>query len=205
MPVRIYLCEIVHNPTGGMLGLGQSRAAFHDALPGRQYTVIEDLRAVLPATTGKLLVAADVTDADHALAIADVRIQRLPFETAAGNSIGVLGTLADIPGAKRTALLSAMENLHIPTDDIDTTWTVKRVLARAVRRLRLRRILSADDLATGLDTLVSALPLATRQAINTKLTALGFNTAGLGGTNTVRSALKALVAQANAALVSEYD
>ena len=205
MPLRIYICDIVHDPLGGALGLGQSRAAFHDILPGRRYNVVEDLRAVLPATTGKLLVSADVTDADHAIAIADARIQRLPFETATGNSIGMLGTLADIPAARRAALLIALENHHIPADDIDVTWTVKRVLARAVRRLRLRRILAADDLATSLDTLVSALPLVTRQAINTKLTALEFNTAGLGGANTVRSALKALVAQANAALASEYD
>lgn len=103
MALRIYICDVVHDPVGGLLGLGQVRAAIHDVLPGRGYSVIEDMRAVLPATTGKLIVSADVSDADHAVAAADARIQPLPMENASGASIGMNGVLSSIPTARRSA------------------------------------------------------------------------------------------------------
>ena len=207
MPLRIYICDIVHDPLGGMLGLGQSRAAFHDVLSGRGYSTIEDMRGIIPSTVGKLLVRADdISDADHAVAKADARIVALPFEDASGASIGLEGLLGGIPLAKRTALISALENHHVPVGDALATWSVRKVLNRMVRRFRLRRKLGGDDLAEGLDTLLSAIPAARRTVIRDKLIAQGFNTVGLVGTLTIRQAIFYLVEQSTVSgLASEYD
>lgn len=207
MPLRIYICDIIHDPLGGVLGLGQSRAAIEDVLPGVTYSVIEDMRTVVPSSVGKLLVRTDyISDVDHAVAKADARIVALPFEDASGASIGLEGFLGDIPLVKRTVLIDALENHHVPVGDALATWSVRKVLNRMVRRLRLRRKLGGDDLSEGLDTLLSAISAARRTTIRDKLIAQGFNTVGLVSTLSVRQAIFYLVEQSTGkSLASEYD
>lgn len=204
MPLRFYICDIVHNPAGGIFGLGESHAAFIDVLPGRMCSVVHDMRSAAQ-TTGKMLVRSDVDDADHTIASADVRILPLPFESATGASLSLTGTLAGIPVSLRNRLFADLEANHIPMDNVVDASTVKQVIARIVRRMRLRRILGADDLTEGLNTSMGAIAIARQGNMGAKLQARGLDVAGITVQTSVRQALILMINQSNDSLNSEYD
>lgn len=146
--------------------------------------------------SGRMLVIADVTTAQHALLLADIRITYLPF-AGVGDVPLELGTatLGDMSAANRTLLRSRLAAWHVSTDELTLATPIREVLRRIRRRLLLRQVLGPDDYTEGLDTLVSALSPARRQAIRTRLDARGLDVSGVLGTDTIREALRKLAVQ----------
>ena len=201
MATRYYLCTVS--------GIGTINDPFRprlaDLLAGGNWSGI-DGRADSTVAAGRMLAWADVDDATHATVNADPGITYCPFEDAAGNVLGLDDTLAQITAAKRTQIANFLEAQHIPTDDLTGTDTIRTLLKRVVKRwVGLRQLFGADDWTEGLDTLVSAVPAAKRNRINNRLTALGFDTSVIQGTDTIRQALKKLMAQAVRYLQTNWD
>lgn len=191
MAVRYYICT-----TSGTGTLADPfRPRLRDLFAGKFAAV--DARPNPAAATGKMLAWADVTPAQHATIAADPGVTYCPFEDGAGNVLGLDNTLAQIDATKRNQIAAFLESNHVPTDDLVGSDTIGALMRRAVRRFAgLRQLLNADDWTEGLDTLVSAMNAAKRTRIANRLTALGFDTSVISGTDTIRGAMKKLMAQA---------
>lgn len=149
----------------------------------------------LPDAGGTGLVIANVSVAEHTSILALPGVTYLPFETAGGALVPADGTMADVSAANRTLLTTRFEAQHIPTHDVGGSDTVRAVVIRAIRRMVLRQILGADDWTELLDSLVSAIPAQKRANINAKLTAAGYDTSGIQGSDTVREAIRKIAVQ----------
>lgn len=143
----------------------------------------------------EMFCVADVTPAQHAALIADVRITYLPIEDAGGQVVPFTEPVSAISAANRTTIRTLLANRHIPDDGIQLSDPIRATLRRIALRFILRDILRADDLTEGLDTLVSAIPLAKRQAIRAKLVARDIDFDGVLGSDTIRQALVKIVSQ----------
>jgi len=134
---------------------------------------------------------ADTDAATHAAAMAIPGVTYLDLGDAALDA-----TLASVGNGngKLTAARTALDGLHVPTDDLTGADTVRDVLKRIHRRALIANWLGSDDLNQGLDTLISAIPVARRQRMATKLTARGFDVGGLGSM-TIRQAIRLLAGQ----------
>lgn len=150
---------------------------------------------------GRMLVWADVTNAQHATVAADARVTVLPFDGADGRPLPwATGTVGDLSAANRAALRDRLEALHIPLHGLTLDTPIRAVLQRVRRVLLIRSVLRSDDFSEGLETLVSTIPLAKRQRIATRLQAWGFDTTDIRGTDTIREALRRLAAQHSVSL-----
>lgn len=148
----------------------------------------------LPAS-GVGFVIADVTPTQHTTLLGTAGVTYLPFEDAGGTIIGPGGTFGDVSAANRTAIKTRMEAQLVPTQDFGLGDLIRRALKVAKRRFLLKQLLTSDDFSEGLDTLVSAIAAPKRSAIGAKLTARGFDTSVIVGTDTVREAVRKLLAQ----------
>lgn len=191
MATRYYVCIV--SGTGTFTDSFRPRLA--DLIPGTAWAAA-DGRADPTGAAQYLLAWADVTPAQHAILIADAGITYIPFEDGSGNVLGLVNTVGDLAAANRTAINTALENRNIPTDDFTLATTLQAVLARVLKRFNLRALLAANDYTTGLDTTISSLSPAQRQAINNRLTGLGFDTSVIKNSDTIRAALKKLFVQA---------
>lgn len=201
---RFYLSEII--------GAGTTDSPFRPALRdvleafgGLVRWGADDFRTDQTVLAGSMICWADVIDAQHTAMIADSRITYVPFENAAGIALSVGDTIGDVPATLRSAIQSRLEAQHVPTDDLTLSTPLRQVVARVIRRIRIRRALNGDDFVEGLDTLVSAMSVARRNAINTKLSTKGFDTSVILGTDTVRAAIRKLAVQAIAWLKNGWD
>jgi hypothetical protein len=139
----------------------------------------------------------DVIATEHTALLADTRITYLPTERADLSVVQGNELWTDITLANRTAIITALETAHIPLPaTIPPAATVGDVYRWIKRRLLLRRyVLKADDWTEGLATLVSAMVAAKRTRLNAALTAAGFDTSVVLGSDTIRAAIRKLVAQ----------
>jgi hypothetical protein len=105
-------------------------------------------------------------------------------------------------GAQLTPVQNAVSALNIPEDWIQSTFTYMQVLRVVVLVFlfmqRFHGTLPNVRIFGGAVTLatqINQLPANVRAALATSATSLGFNTAGLGGTTTLRAALKTMANQ----------
>ena len=154
-----------------------------------------DGRPDLTASAGEFAVVFDLTPAQHAALVGTGGVTYLPFEDAGGSLVGPSQPVSQVSGANRSTITTACDARHIPTHDVDGSDLVKKVWRRALVRLVLRQLLGPDDWTEGLDTLVSAIPVGKRQAITAKLTAAGFDTSDIQGSDTVREAIRKIASQ----------
>jgi len=144
---------------------------------------------------GKVWVEADVSPAQHTAMLAVAGVIYLPFEDAGGAIVPLDSPLSNVSSANRTLIRDRCAAAHIPDDGITLASPCRAVVRRILLRLILRQVLGPDDLTEGLDTLVSAIPLAKRQAIRAKLVAHGIDFDGVLGTDTIREAIRKIVVQ----------
>lgn len=189
MALRLYFTQFVGTGTRQ----DPFRSVIQDLVPVKLSAVDGRVNATL--VTGWALVKVDATPAQHTILTADARVVYLPLEDATGRVVDMSETLGTVSAANRTTIRTRLEARHIPDDGITLSDTVGSVLRRIVRRFLVRQILGADDLSEGLDTLVSAIPVAKRQAIRTKLLAHGIDFDGVLLTDTVREAIRKIVVQ----------
>lgn len=199
MAVRYYVSDIV--------GSGTAADPFHPAL--KDVVSVNwsgcDLRADDSSAGGKMLVWCDTTTVQHTLLTADVRITYLPFEDLIGMVLGIASTLGDVSAANRTLIASRLGALSIPMQDLLTTDLLKKVIARIVRRVRIRRALDLEDFTEGLDTLVSDIPSERLAAIAARLQVRGYDSSVVIGTDTIRQALVKLAVQDVPWQTNEFD
>jgi hypothetical protein len=127
MPRRLYLCEFVYN------------AEENDCSPAikdyaAEWTVLAERNRRNDLPGAKCIVAAEVTLASHAAAIADPRIVHLPLERIVGRLADDGDTIADLTAVQRNAIRSRLEALGIDLSDVQGSWTVQRF----VREMRER-------------------------------------------------------------------
>lgn len=185
---RFYFAQVI--------GTGTGTDTFRPALADLADVVwgADDLRVTTTvATGGWMIVWADVTDAQHATINADARVVYLPIEDAAGVPLTPDHLVGEVDATRRQQIQTRLEARHVPMTGITLVDPIRRVIARIIRRIRIRRVLGSDDFAEGLDTLVSAIPNARRNRIMNALTARGF-TPPLT-TDTIREALRKLIVQ----------
>lgn len=186
--IRFYLSDVATAPFLGFYPV------LHSIVPGVRWSAC-DGRPSSSATLGKMLVMADVTNVQHAALLADARITYFPFERADGSVVGRTELIGEVSLANRTALRAIADAHHVPLQGITLQHTVNEALGLFRRRYLIRQILRANDFSEGLDTLVSAVPLAKRQAIAAALQAQGFDTSVIVGSDTVREAIRRLAVQ----------
>lgn len=142
------------------------------------------------------LVGAEITDAAHALAQADPRVRYIPLEASNGAVVAATQPVGDVSAANRTAIRTRLEAHHVPLHDLALDSTVSKVLARIAWRLRVRAVELRDlDWWEGLDTTLSTIPAARRQAIADRLAEVGYDTSVLLATDTIREAMRKLSLQ----------
>ncbi len=192
MAERFYLADVVGSGTLA----DPWRPAVADIVGSVVWRTLAELRAV-DGPGGRIAVwCPDVSDADHATLAADGRITYVPFEDANGAVLNVLAaTIGDVSAANRTAIGTRLDAAGIPTADFTLADLLRKVLARVVRRSRVRRILGVNDFTEGLDTLVSAMTALRRNTIAAILDAIGFDTSVIHPTDTIRQALQKLLVQ----------
>jgi hypothetical protein len=202
MPERFYLADVIGSGTLA----DPWRPAVDTIVAGVVWRTLAELRAV-DASGGRIAVwCPDVSDANHATLAADVRVTVVPFENAQGDALSIAtATIGDVPAAKRAAIATRLDVAHVPTDDLALADPLRKVLARVVRRSILRRILGADDFSEGLDTLVSAVAGPRRNTVAAILAAKGFDTSVIIGSDTIRQALRKLMAQALPLLANRWE
>jgi hypothetical protein len=190
--IRYYLCDVDGD------GLTPATAFKPKGLSvlGNVNSSIVDGRQLATNNVGKMLFRADVTAAQHTTLIAVVGVTYIPIEDLLGNPIDVGLTLGDIPATKRTTIKTIFENENIPTQGFQLVDNIDDSMMKvAGRRFLMRQILGSDDWVELLDTLVSAIAPARRQIIRDKLQARGYDTSVIVGSDTIREAIRKLIAQ----------
>lgn len=191
--VRYYLTTLaVHAPSGYVC----PPPVFVAVVPGpsgQRYRAV-DLRPDPALLAGEWLVECDPTPAEHAAILATAGVTYLPFEDATGTTVTAL-TLGDVSPANRATLNTIADARHIPAGDFTLADSCRRVVRRFIRRALLRQVLGANDWTEVLTSLVSAMSAPKRNAINATLTALGFDTSVVNGSDTIRQAMRKLVSQ----------
>lgn len=203
MAIRAYFVQVVP-PSGTSPITNSYRPADMLVIPGLRSELSIDGRSVMTGSGAgqEFFRLLDVTPAQHALLVADARITYLPTETAGGLLVGLAEPLSAISAANRTLVRQALEARHIPDDGLSASDPLRALYLRIARRLLVRDILRTDDLSEGLDTLVSAIPVARRQAIRAKLVAQELDFDTVQGSDTVREAIRKVVTQNAGALRS---
>lgn len=163
--IRFYVCDII--------GTGTDADPFRPALHGVVDYGADDGRLDRTQAGGWMIVWCDVTDAEHATLITDSRVRWIPFEDSLGAPLGPDALIGELSVARRSAIRTALENHHIPTNDLTLTDPLRKVVARIVRRIRIRRALRDADWFEGLDTLISDIPANRRNTIRNRLDAAG--------------------------------
>jgi hypothetical protein len=178
-----------------MTGTGTSTSGtVSDLIRPANFTGIDyDGFALPPSGVGFIL--ADVTPTQHATLLGTAGVIYLPIEDAAGTVIGPSGTFGDVSAANRATVKTRMEAQGVPTQDFGLGDLIRRAFKVAKRRYNLKELLGADDFTEGLDTLVSAIPAGKRSAIGSKLAGWGFDVSVIVPTDTVREAVRKLLAQ----------
>lgn len=185
--IRYYLCTTTGNAISGFRPVG---------VANNYSWTITDGRVDPTAGVGKLLVRADVTPAQHTTLVGTVGVTYIPIEDLAGNPIDVGLTLGDIPATKRNNIKTILEAENIPTQGFQLSDNIDESMQKvAGRRFLMRQILGVDDWVEVLDSLVSAIAPARRQTIANKLQARGYDTSEIVGSDTVREAIRKLIAQ----------
>lgn len=188
------------------------RPAIHDILPNHPWTG-DDLDE--ETAGGWFLVVTDVTDAQHATLVADARVEWIPFATAQGAALPLSATIGDMSAANRNAARSLLESHHIPLADLGLATVLRHVIARIVRRKRIRqslklryanwRIFDSQDFTESLSALISSIPTAKRNAISDRLQVCGYDPSVIIPTDTIAQALQKLAAQNVAPNSNAYD
>lgn len=194
MPLRAYFSQVVA-PQAGNLVTNSYRPALMVLVPSVSWQGVDGRTSPTGSGVGQeYFCIADVTPAQHTTLVADARITYLPIENA-GVLVSWDGPISSIGAANRTTIRTRCEARHIPDDGIRGTDTILSLIRRITVRFLLRDILRGDDLTEGLDTLISAIPVARRQAIRAKLVARGIDFDGVLGTDTIREAIRKIVTQ----------
>lgn len=196
MPIRAYLSQTVAPNGAGVLTssfrpalLDLVKPSWVDATDGRVAQNGSGVNAIW-------FVLADVTNAQHTTLIADARITYLPFQRADSSLVNRTDLWTEVSAANRTTIGNALEANHVPTQSVPAQATVGQVVRWIRRRFALRcDLLKLNDWTEGLDTLVSAMNATKRNAINSALQARGFDTSVINGTDTIRQAIRKLIAQ----------
>lgn len=190
--MRHYICQIIG--TGGP-DIGDAFRPVIDDLLDVPWNAV-DGRTDSALTSGWMLVSTNVTDAQHAILVADPRVRYLPFEDLTGAPLELDSALSNAPITQRTLLRDACEAEHIPVHDIGVSNTVRDAMKRLIRRCVLRQKLKELDYVEGLDTLVSDIPAQRRNRIRDRLIEHGFDTSVIAGADTIREAIRKLLSQA---------
>lgn len=195
MTMRLYFAQPVGD---GRSEATAYRPATRAILPSEEASVRMrwwDGRPNGNTTLGTFLVAFNGTDAEHALLVADPRVTYLPIEDALGNPLSLADPIGDIPLAKRNVISAACEVHHVPLAGLKGSDPIRFLVRRIRIRFLMRDILRSLDLTEGLDTLISAIPVARRQAITARLTESGFSSrdAGVLGSDTVQEAIVKMI------------
>jgi len=202
--LRFYFSQIV----GSGATEDGFRAAAADVLVASGEPVnygVDDLRVDETNAAGWMIVWADVSATQHALLVADARVSYMPFEDALGNPLGPNDLVGLIPEATRDVIRARLESRHVPMDGIVLTDPIRRVVARIIRRVRIRRALRADDISEGLDLQIRDIPSAKRSRISSALLAAGYDSTAYSNTTTIREALRRLIVQDVRANANGWD
>lgn len=187
MALRLYFVTLT--------GTGTSADAFR--LVGRQGSQFDlcDGRPDVALATGEMVVVFDVTPAQHASLVATGGVTYLPCEDTLGGLAGPNETIATISAANRATIQTLCEARHIPTGWLSGSDPVKRLWRFIAVRFLCRQVLGGDDWTELLDSLVSSIPAQKRSNINAKLTAAGYDTSVIQGSDTVREAIRKIGVQ----------
>jgi hypothetical protein len=129
------------------------------------------------------LVAADVTTDQHAALVAHPDVMAAPV------------SLDSQVGANLTTVQAAIESFNIPADWIQSTFTYRTVLrglaaiAQFLQRFQNFQLASIFQSGITLATRFNQLPPPVQANLRNAATDLGYSTAGLSGTSTIRQIL----------------
>jgi hypothetical protein len=182
MPIRHYFSQLAGD---GLTPDTAWKPIILTLVPGIKVNIYEG--RVNPAiAAGWSLVEAEVTNAEHNIIRADIRVLPLPFEEAGtGRILGMDESVDLLAQIDRDRIMNRCEQVGVYMNDI-AGKTKKQVLRRIVKRLLLRAVLRIDDLSEGLDTTWGAIPAARRTIIRDKLRAVDVDTAIINGPDTMR-------------------
>lgn len=155
---------------------------------------ILDMRAYPQIEDGYMVAWGEISDANHALAIADPSVTYLRFESASGAYQPLTATLNNVSAANRTAIQNTFTAHGVPITGITLSWTIAQVLQLMRRRMALGLILEQydfDDPAM----LISAMQPLRIKAIKRGLVNAGFDVSGIVGTMTQGEAIAVLASQ----------
>lgn len=187
MAKRFYFCSI--------LGAGTDTNPYRCFFQDKKITMnILDMRAYPQVDDGFMVAWGNISDADHALAVADASVTYLPFENASGVVQPLTNALSSVSAANRTKIQAAFTAHGIPVTGITLTWTIAQVLQLARRRMMLGLLLSALDFDEP-DQPLSAMPRIRLKAIRRALENHGFDTSGITQIMTQAEAIATLSQQ----------
>lgn len=170
---RYYLSQIVPGGFGVQPAIAELGIPFN----GQQ----------VPGAVGAwALVDADVTAQQHNAIRADPRNLTLPFEEAVTGRVLDLDESTDLMSQQdRDRIVNRLEAVGITLHDF-AGKTVRRVLARAIKRLIVRQWLGAADLPADLTSTWGQMSAAQRAAARDVLQAHGVDTVPINGPDTIR-------------------
>lgn len=137
-----------------------------------------------------LVGVENISAANHTAVVANGDVTALPAD------------LTQQIGAQLTLVQNALAGLNIPENWVQSTHTYLQVLRVVALVFQFSQRLNSTlpnvrlfDTGITLATRVNQLPSNVRTALSDAATSLGFNTAGLGGNTTLRTALKNMADQ----------
>lgn len=205
---RYYFSDVIGT---GQLVVDPYRASVSAVLPSRAFYCVHDTRNVLPIVTGpasgQLFVCATLTGEEHENLIRNASVQYVKMiNSTTGAVLGLNDTVGLMSTADQSALTTVLESKHIPQNDRTTGWTIKQVIQRIVRRMRVRQACSSDDLNNHtLDATTGNVTLAQSTALQVKLPAAGYSLAAFSVAIPVRTGLIDLCSQEIPRNQSSYD
>jgi hypothetical protein len=121
MARRLYICQIVYDENTNTNSPVISE--YTDT-----YYVVAERNRNWRKLEAKVIVVADMTIEQHAVAVADPRIVHLPLERIVGRLAADNDTIADLTATQRNAIRTRLEALGIDLSDVQGNWTILRFL-----------------------------------------------------------------------------
>lgn len=187
--IRFYLVPVETSASGTERGPKYFRGAFRGEI-GYTPLVTTQWRARDYGNEPSMLLAAEVSDSDDATlaALADVTKFADNLDTSLGAQLGAMQT--------------ALEALSLPAQMINSATTARQVIRGIMACFAVAQCMQGKGFRVfgagiTLATQLSALAVATRQALQSCATQLGYDQTGITLTSSVRDVLTKLVQQAS--------
>ena len=180
MSVRLYLCPMSTQVRNGRT---VSAPRVLQYIPG--YWGFQTLRG--SNVRNLVVVAVEISDLEHADAVADALITALPLPDELDLTAG------DLSQAVRDAILARLNTERVPTDWITLAQPARVIIRWILRHLVCVQELQSDWPDVDLSQTVGTLPAALRNRLRTYAVTRGYDISDITNTTTVRALVRAFV------------